>query len=197
MFIQEIARTSEKAGNIMKKFRMLNSILKGSGITPILVSLISLMFVGAFLLFLVEPEITSYGDALWLCFTTVTTIGYGDFYATTTLGRLISVILSMYGIIMIAMITGVSVNYFSEVRKLTSNEEVKRLMISLENLEGLNRKELKEVSILSKKYSNEIQGLTNRDEVRALFIKLERLEELEASEISKLAKEIKDREVRF
>ena len=43
-------------------------------------------------------NITTFGDALWWSATTVTTVGYGDFYPVTLAGRLIAVALMIVGI---------------------------------------------------------------------------------------------------
>lgn len=177
----------------MRKFRTLNNIIKGSGITPILLSLLSIMLIGALLLLIVEPEITTYGDALWLCFITVTTIGYGDFYAVTTIGRLISAVLAMYGIILIALITGISVNYFGEVRKLASNTEVKKLVDGMKNLENLSKEEIKEIEELALKYSEEFQALLNDTDSQELYDQLDELEGLSREELAELSKKIRDR----
>lgn len=58
----------------------------------------------------------SYSDALWYCFAVVTTIGFGDFSATEPLTRIISVILGLYGIIVVAVITSVIINFYNEVK---------------------------------------------------------------------------------
>lgn len=50
-------------------------------------------------------NITRYGDALWWAATTVTTVGYGDFYPTTTQGRLIAVALMVIGIALVGAVT--------------------------------------------------------------------------------------------
>ena len=45
-----------------------------------------------------DANITSIGDALWWACTTMSTVGYGDRYPTTTLGRLVAVGLMVSGI---------------------------------------------------------------------------------------------------
>jgi len=50
-------------------------------------------------------KITAFGDALWWSATTVTTVGYGDFYPVTTQGRFIAVGLMVVGIAMVGAIT--------------------------------------------------------------------------------------------
>jgi voltage-gated potassium channel len=50
-------------------------------------------------------NITTFGDALWWAATTVTTVGYGDFFPVTTTGRLVAVALMLVGIACIGAIT--------------------------------------------------------------------------------------------
>ena len=85
-----------------------------------------LLFVAAFSFIfpVVETDnITSFRDALWYCFAVVTTIGFGDYSATSTLGRIMTVILGAYGIVVVALITSVVVNFYSEVKTLPEEEE--------------------------------------------------------------------------
>ncbi len=49
--------------------------------------------------------ITSYPDALWWAVVTVTTVGYGDLYPVTTLGRAIAVPLMFVGIGLVGLVT--------------------------------------------------------------------------------------------
>lgn len=50
-------------------------------------------------------NIKSFGDALWWAVTTVTTVGYGDYYPVTTQGRLVAVVLMVVGIAMVGAVT--------------------------------------------------------------------------------------------
>lgn len=42
----------------------------------------------------------------------VTTIGFGDIVVVTTIGRILSVVLGLYGLFIIAIITSIVVNYY-------------------------------------------------------------------------------------
>ncbi|MBN0048927.1 potassium channel family protein [Streptomyces actuosus] len=87
-----------------------------------------------------DATITTFGDALWWSITTVTTVGYGDLYPTTTEGRLIAIALMVGGIALAGLVTATLASWFmdrfselrateaqttSEIAVLT--EEVRRL----------------------------------------------------------------------
>ena len=50
-------------------------------------------------------NIKTFGDGLWWAVTTVTTVGYGDRYPTTTEGRSLAVVLMIMGISLVGVIT--------------------------------------------------------------------------------------------
>jgi len=64
-----------------------------------------------------------YTNALWYCFAVVTTIGFGDMTATSAIGRILTVILGVYGIIVVALITSIIVNFYGEMKKSRGAEE--------------------------------------------------------------------------
>ncbi len=69
----------------------------------VLLAALMLLYVGALAILDAErgtPEalITSFPDAIWWSFVTVTTVGYGDFYPVTGTGRLIAILLMIVGI---------------------------------------------------------------------------------------------------
>ncbi|ASN23208.1 ion transporter [Streptomyces pluripotens] len=87
-----------------------------------------------------DATITTFGDAVWWSITTVTTVGYGDLYPTTTEGRLIAIALMVGGIALAGLVTATLASWFmdrfselrdseartnSEITALT--EEVRRL----------------------------------------------------------------------
>jgi voltage-gated potassium channel len=56
-------------------------------------------------------------DALWWVMTTVTTVGYGDFYPTSYLGRIYAMFLYIFGIGLIGIVIGKIIDTFSVYRK--------------------------------------------------------------------------------
>ncbi len=93
----------------------------------ILFGLIALMAAFSIILMYEEPMMAHYPDALWYCFTVVTTIGFGDFYATTLIGRLVTVILGIYGIVVVAVITSIIVNFYNETSGKKDAKEIREI----------------------------------------------------------------------
>ncbi len=60
-----------------------------------------------------KATITSYGDAVWWGFVTVTTVGYGDFTPVTTTGRTIAVVIMFTGAAAVGALTATLVAWFS------------------------------------------------------------------------------------
>jgi len=50
-------------------------------------------------------NIRNFGDALWWAVTTITTVGYGDYYPVTLVGRLVAVGLMIGGIAVLGVVT--------------------------------------------------------------------------------------------
>ncbi|MCW2904679.1 MAG: Ion transport 2 domain protein [Streptosporangiaceae bacterium] len=61
-----------------------------------------------------SANITSIGDALWWAVTTITTVGYGDRYPTTTTGRAIALGLMLAGIALLGVVTATLASWLVE-----------------------------------------------------------------------------------
>ncbi len=88
-----------------------------------LIIAVSYIFVTALFMFSAEGEsFSSFFDALYWATTALTTVGYGDIYPVTCLGRLISMITSVFGIAVIALPSGViTANIIKELNKNEDN----------------------------------------------------------------------------
>lgn len=65
----------------------------------------------------IEPQIATTSDALWYCFMLITTIGTGDYVAVTDIGRILSVVIGLYGIILVSLLTSSIVVYLTNITK--------------------------------------------------------------------------------
>lgn len=59
-----------------------------------------------------EASITGFDQALWWAVTTVTTVGYGDLYPMTGLGRVVAASLMVVGISLVGLVTATVASWF-------------------------------------------------------------------------------------
>lgn len=86
-------------------------------------SFVLFVFLDAFLIMLFDPAIESYGDALWYCYAVISTAGFGDVVATTLLSKLCSVLLTVHAVLVIAIVTGVVVNYYTRLMDMKAERD--------------------------------------------------------------------------
>ena len=103
---------------------MLVDILVKTHAIDVFIGLIAFIIVFSFIFPLVEEGITNFWDAMWYCFAVVTTIGFGDITAVTMVGRVLTVILGFYGIVVVAIMTSVIVNFYNELSKKEKARDV-------------------------------------------------------------------------
>ncbi|TDT85798.1 voltage-gated potassium channel [Arthrobacter sp. AG258] len=90
--------------------RTVGETLRGRVVTYVAGSAALLVFVGALAVLDVEQwapdaKILTFGDALWWATSTITTVGYGDMYPVTPIGRLVATALMMSGIAVLGVVT--------------------------------------------------------------------------------------------
>ena len=68
-------------------------------------------------------NIKTFSDGLWWAVTTVTTVGYGDRYPTTTEGRLLAVLLMITGISLVGVITASVAAWFVKLSQDDSGQK--------------------------------------------------------------------------
>ena len=130
----------------MFKLRMIGRILRQAKLGHITVVFLVIFALCALVVALAYPGVGNYGDALWLCFQTVTTVGFGDVPTNSPVVRIAMVALSIVSIFYLAIITGVVVAYCVELTKQQPEEGVDDLLGSLEHLDEKTPEELREIS---------------------------------------------------
>lgn len=136
----------------MKTLHILFKVLKETHTLKIIGVFLAFFFVSAFVIWFKEPEISSYADALWYCYAVVTTVGFGDVSVHTHLARILSVILSVYALVIIAISTGVVVNFFNQLIELRKENTLNQFIDKMEHLPELSKEELADLSNRVKKY---------------------------------------------
>lgn len=130
----------------MKLFRRSYRILKRTGTIKMFVSFLLFLVGASAVLMLVEPNISTLGDGMWYCYVAATTIGFGDICVSTRIGRIITILVSLYGILIAAMVPGVVVSYYMEYLRIREKETLSLFFEKLERLSELSREELEELS---------------------------------------------------
>lgn len=105
------------------KLNILLNIVRETYVLEILMGLMLMIIACSSIFTTLEPNMTDYWDALWYSFALVTTIGFGDITASTMIGRALSVFLGIYGIVVVAIITSVIVNFYGEMRRFGENDK--------------------------------------------------------------------------
>lgn len=130
----------------MKGFHLLYVVVRSSGAQKVILWFLAVYFACAAVIALVEPGVDDFGDGLWFLWAVATTVGLGDVTAVTPLGRAATIICSLAGIVTVAIITAVVVDYFNERRDMMLDESTALMLDKLEHLEDLEKEELAEIS---------------------------------------------------
>ena len=83
----------------------------------------------------VNPNVNSYWDALWWGVTTVTTVGYGDIYPVTDVGRVIAMFLMIVGVTFFLSFTAILVSFYFEIINEDTRTTEKLLLQKIYDLE--------------------------------------------------------------
>lgn len=130
---------------LIRSFRSIRNLLsylfrdRANGtLAVVLLSSVLLMIFGAVAILYAErvPEanIKSPSDALWWAFVTITTVGYGDRYPVTTIGRLIAALLMIAGVGLFGTFTGYVANFFVEDEQEQADSDIKMLINEVQQL---------------------------------------------------------------
>lgn len=97
--------------NVFKKQKRVLSAVATLAVAYVLIS--------ALVIFNVEPEsFNSFFDAIYWATVSLTTMGYGDIYPVTTIGRIVTMVSSIFGIAIIALPSGIiTAGYLDEINK--------------------------------------------------------------------------------
>ncbi len=126
--------------------RTLRNILRHTKADRVLLVYIVFVFAAALLIWIFEPTITTYRGALWYCYAVISTAGFGDVVVTTLIPKILSVIITAYSLLVIAIVTGVVVNYYNQVIAIKDKETMIAFLDQVERLPELSKEELKTLS---------------------------------------------------
>ncbi|MDO6543642.1 potassium channel family protein [Photobacterium sanguinicancri] len=124
---------------VMRLIRSSNQILhyirsnrREATVASIFLLLTLLVTVGSALMLMIEGDIPesnihNASDALWWVFVTISTVGYGDHYPVTTLGKILAAVIIVCGVGLFGMVAGLVSSMISDPGKLKHEKEQEHL----------------------------------------------------------------------
>ena len=106
-----------KAVRFSKSIRIIKDVIQNSKESLIAVGVLAIMYIliSALIIINIEPDsFNNYFDAVYWATVSLTTVGYGDIYPVTSLGKVITMISSFFGIAIIALPSGIITAGFME-----------------------------------------------------------------------------------
>ena len=104
-----------------KSARIIMDVLKRSKQSLIAVGTLAIAYIiiSALIIFNVEPEsFNTFFDAIYWATVSLTTVGYGDIYPVTDVGRVVTMVSSLFGIAIVALPAGIiTAGYMNEIHK--------------------------------------------------------------------------------
>ncbi|MEF9967844.1 MAG: ion transporter [Longicatena sp.] len=141
-----------------KSFTYVNNVFhkqKDMLLSVLLIS-VAYIFISALIMFAIEEKLNNFFEALYWATTALTTVGYGDVYPVTAVGRSISMFSSLFGIAVIALPAGIITSGFME--ELHKEKDVKK------SKEDIMREEMRAEIMEELKQSNQLNGGTHHEE---------------------------------
>ena len=135
----------------MKKLRILRMVLHKTKADRLVLGFVVFLLVVSGILWAVEPGMTTYREALWYCYAIISTSGFGDFVAVTFVGRVCSILVTIYAIFVIGIVTGVVVSYFQQSVQVQFEDSKMAFLDKLERLPELSKEELEEMAAKARK----------------------------------------------
>lgn len=113
-----------------KSIDIIVSVIKRSkdSLIAVCVLAIGYILVSALVIFNVEPEsFNNFFEAIYWATVSLTTVGYGDIYPVTSVGRVITMISSVFGIAVVALPAGIiTAGYMRELEERSDTETARK-----------------------------------------------------------------------
>lgn len=131
-------------------------ILQTNYLNRVLIATSMLIILSSIPIRYLEPSIGTYGDAIWWSIVTATTVGYGDLSPETAPGRIIAIVLMLFGIGLIGMLTSSITTYFlSSKKKQTYSADVQHIINQLRRYDELEAGDIRRLRILLQELEND------------------------------------------
>ncbi len=137
----------------MRPIKRIFNLLKRTGAIRIFIAYLCVLLIGGVAVWLIEPGVDGPFEGFYFLFVASTTVGFGDIAPVTVIGRIITIVVTLIGILTVAMVPGVVVAYYTEYLKIRENETVSTFLEKLEDLPNLSKEELEALSDRVKQFN--------------------------------------------
>lgn len=139
----------------MKSLELFWIIMKRTYADKFLAGFLIYFLISCILILFLDPNIKTFGDALWFGFNVTTSIGLGDYTVTSAGARIVTALLGLYAALILSFVPGIMTTYYMERVKLDRNESITKFLYQLEHLDQLSNDELKQLSSQVTKTANQ------------------------------------------
>ena len=119
-----------KAVRYSKNFKIIGNVLRSSKNALITVGMLAFgyILISALVIYNVEPDsFENFFEAIYWATVSLTTVGYGDIYPVSTMGRIITMLSSLFGIAIVALPAGIiTAGYMNEINSETAESNPKK-----------------------------------------------------------------------
>ena len=116
-----------KAMRYSRSFEIIGNVIRSSreSLSAVCTLAVGYIIVSALVIYNVEPDsFSTFFDAIYWATVSLTTVGYGDIYPVSTMGRLVTMISSIFGIAVVALPAGIiTAGYMTEIQKNTGSDD--------------------------------------------------------------------------
>ena len=119
-----------KAARYSKSLEIIGNVIRNSKDALIAVGTLALLYViiSALIVFNIEPDtFDNFYEAIYWATVSLTTVGYGDIYPVTSIGKFVAMVSSVFGIAIVALPSGIiTAGYMEELLKVKNEKEEKK-----------------------------------------------------------------------
>ena len=116
-----------KAMRYSRSFEIIGNVIRSSreSLSAVCTLAIGYILVSALVIYNVEPDsFSSFFEAIYWATVSLTTVGYGDIYPVSTIGRIVTMVSSIFGIAVVALPAGIiTAGYMTEIQKNAGSDD--------------------------------------------------------------------------
>lgn len=126
-------KRSDGGGGIFRRIADLYADLRNENLPKLLLAVLLIVLIGGGAVFLVERSqdtrmIRGVSDAVWWGIVTITTVGYGDMYPITPVGRIFAAVVMLLGVVATSILSGTIASIFVE-RKIREGQGLQEVVL--------------------------------------------------------------------